>query len=75
LIATVTQAVEKLQSKFVLKYEASSAAKSSKLPCIATVSGKILWAKQMERQVHALMERCAQVLGPDFAAQLEGRQL
>ena len=32
-------------------------------------------AKQMERQVHTLMERCAQVLGPDFAAQLEGRQL
>jgi dynein heavy chain 1, cytosolic len=75
LIATVAQAVEKLQSKFVLKYEASSAAKISKLRGIPPVSGKILWAKQMERQVHALMQRCAQVLGPDFAAQLEGRQL
>jgi dynein heavy chain 1 len=29
----------------------------------------------MERQVNTLMERCAQVLGSDFAAQLEGRQL
>jgi dynein heavy chain 1 len=75
LIATVAQAVEKLQSKFVLKYEASSAAKIAKLRGIPPVSGKILWAKQMERQVNALMERCAQVLGPDFAAQLEGRQL
>ncbi|KAG7353523.1 dynein family protein [Nitzschia inconspicua] len=75
LIATVAQAVEKLQSKFTLKYEASSAAKISKLRGIPPVSGKILWAKQMERQVNALMERCAQVLGPDFAAQLEGRQL
>lgn len=75
LIATVAQAVEKLQLKFVLKYEASSAAKIAKLRGIPPVSGKILWAKQMERQVNALMERCAQVLGPDFAAQLEGRQL
>jgi dynein heavy chain 1, cytosolic len=75
LIATVAQAVEKLQSKFTFKYEASSAAKISKLRGIPPVSGKILWAKQMERQVHALMERCAQVLGDDFASQLEGRQL
>ena len=36
---------------------------------------RTLWAKQMERQVNALMERCAQVLGPDFAVQLEGRRL
>jgi dynein heavy chain 1 len=57
----------------MLKYEASSAAKTSKLRGIPSVSGKILWAKQMERQVHALMERCAQLFGPDFAVQLEGR--
>jgi dynein heavy chain 1 len=75
LIATVAQAIEKLQSKFVLKYESSSAARISKLRGIPPVSGKILWAKQMERQVHALMERCSQVLGPNWGAQLEGRQL
>ena len=49
LIATVAKAVEKLQSKFVLKYESSSAARLSKLRGIPPVSGKILWAKQMER--------------------------
>jgi dynein heavy chain 1 len=75
LIATVAKAVEKLQSKFVLKYESSSAARLSKIKGIPPVSGKILWAKQMERQVHALMERCSQVLGPNWGAQLEGRQL
>ena len=75
LIATVAKAVEKLQSKFVLKYEFSSAARLSKIKGIPPVSGKILWAKQMERQVHALMERCSQVLGPNWGAQLEGRQL
>lgn len=75
LISTVAQAVEKLQSKFSLKYEASPAAKIARLRGIPPVSGKILWAKQMERQVHTLMERMGNVLGPDWGLQLEGRQL
>ena len=32
LISTVAQAIEKLQSKFTLKYEASAAARLSRLP-------------------------------------------
>ena len=75
LISTVAEAVRKLQSKFTLKYEASSAARISRLRGIPPVAGKILWAKQMERQVHTLMERMSNVLGPDWGQQLEGRQL
>ena len=75
LISTVGQAVEKLQSKFTQKYEASSAAKISRLRGIPPVAGKILWAKQMERQVHALMKRMGDVLGPNWGQQIEGRQL
>jgi len=75
LIATVTQAVEQLQSKFTLKYEASPAARISRLRGIPPVAGKILWAKQMERQVHTLMQRMGDVLGPNWGQQLEGRQL
>ena len=75
LIQTVAVAVEKLQSKFTLKYEASAAARISRLRGIPPVSGKILWAKQMERQVHTLMERMGDVLGPNWGQQLEGRQL
>eukprot|EP00934_Nitzschia_sp_Nitz4_P009291 Nitzschia sp. Nitz4//scaffold6_size259037//29898//42524//NITZ4_001045-RA/size259037-augustus-gene-0.315-mRNA-1//-1//CDS//3329556806//9281//frame0 len=75
LIATVAQAVGKLQSKFTLKYESSSAAKISKLRGIPPIAGKILWAKQMERQVNALMERMGNVLGPNWGQHLEGRQL
>ena len=75
LIATVAQAVQKLQSKFTLKYESSSAARIARLRGIPLVSGKILWAKQMERQVNALMERMGDVLGPNWGQQLEGRQL
>ncbi len=75
LIATVAQAVAKLQSKFTLKYESSSAARISKLRGIPPIAGKVLWAKQMERQVNALMERMGDVLGPNWGQQLEGRQL
>jgi dynein heavy chain 1 len=75
LIATVAQAVAKLQSKFTLKYESSSAARISKLRGIPPIAGKILWAKQMERQVNALMERMSNVLGPNWGQHLEGRQL
>lgn len=75
LIATVSTAIEKLQSKFTLKYEQSAAARLSRLRGIPPVAGKILWAKQMERQVNLLMERMSNVLGPQWGQQLEGRQL
>lgn len=75
LISTVASAIEKLQSKFTHKYETSPAARISRLRGIPPVSGKILWAKQMERQVNTLMERMGNVLGPNWGQQLEGRQL
>ena len=75
LIATVSTAIETLRSKFTEKYELSSAAKIARLRGIPPVSGKIMWAKQMERQVETLMERMSHVLGPDWGQQLEGRQL
>jgi dynein heavy chain 1 len=75
LITTVSEAIEKLQSKFTLKYEDSAAARLSRVRGIPPVAGKILWAKQMERQVHTLMERMGNVLGDGWGQQLEGRQL
>ena len=75
LISTVSDAVSKLQGKFTQKYESSEAARISRLKGIPPVAGKILWAKQMERQVHTLMDRMGHVLGPNWGQQLEGRQL
>jgi len=75
LIATVGQAIQQLQSKFTQKFETSSASQISKIRGIPPVSGKILWAKQIERQVHALMRRMGDVLGPNWGQHLEGRQL
>ena len=75
LMNTVGQAVQKLQSKFTHKYESSSASNIATIRGIPPVSGKILWAKQMERQVHTLMKRMSDVLGKEWGQQLEGRQL
>jgi dynein heavy chain 1 len=75
LMNTVGQAVQKLQSKFTHKYESSPASCVAAVRGIPPVSGKILWARQMERQVHALMKRMGDVLGREWGQQLEGRQL
>jgi len=75
LIETVGEAVQKLQSKFTHKYEASPACTIASIRGIPPVSGKIMWAKQMERQVHALMKRMSDVLGREWGQRLEGRQL
>lgn len=75
LMNTVGQAVEKLQSKFTHKYESSTASTIASIRGIPPVSGKIMWAKQMERQVHTLMKRMSDVLGREWGQQLEGRQL
>lgn len=75
LINTVNAAVQKLQMKFTHKYEYSSASRIAGVRGIPPVSGKILWAKQMERRVHALMKRMGDVLGKEWGQQLEGRQL
>ena len=76
--ATVSKAIEKPLSKFVLAYESSSAAQISKLhgiPLVVTVSGKILLAKKIEQQTHLLMAHYSQVLGENGNAQLDGYAL
>ena len=75
LIATVAKAIERLQFKFTHKYESSSASRISRVRGIPPISGKILWAKQIERQVNTLMKRMGDVLGPNWGQHLEGRQL
>lgn len=75
LITTVASAIQKLQSKFVFKYEETPAGHVSRLRGIPPVSGKIIWAYQMERQVQSLMAKMENVLGKNWGQELEGRQL
>lgn len=75
LISTVSEAISRLQSKFTQKYEKSPASTIARVRGIPPISGKILWARQIDRQVHTLMKRMGDVLGPNWGQHLEGRQL
>ena len=75
LISTVTTAIQKLQSKFTHKYETSPSRSLATLRGIPPIAGKIMWAKQMERQVNFLMKKMADVLGAQWGQMLEGRGL
>lgn len=75
LISTVTTAIQTLQSKFTQKYETSQSRSLATLRGIPPIAGKIMWAKQMERQVNFLMKKMADVLGSQWGQMLEGRGL
>jgi dynein heavy chain 1 len=75
LIATVTQSIQKLQSKFTSKFESSAASNFSRMRGVPPITGKIIWARLIERQVRTLMTRMGQVLGSNWGQHLEGRQL
>ena len=51
------------QEKFTERYEASEAHVTATLRDLPPVAGKILWARQIERQLRLLMQRMEDVLG------------
>jgi dynein heavy chain 1 len=75
LIQTVTCAINNLLSKFSEHYETSPSFNMASARGIPPVSGKIIWAKQIERQVTTWMSRMSNVLGDDWGQQLDGRTL
>ena len=75
LIETVTCAITNLLSKFSEHYETSPSATMASARGIPPISGKIVWVKQIERQVLTWMSRMSNVLGDDWGQQLEGRTL
>lgn len=75
LIATVEESIKKLQLKFSNKFESSAAWAISRVRGIPPISAKILWAKQIERQVKALMNRMGHVLGSNWGQHADGKQL
>ena len=75
LIKHVRDAVQRLQEKFTQRYEQSEARITATLRDIPPVAGKILWARQIERQLRLLMQRMEDVLGAGWEKHVEGRQL
>ncbi|CAM9412658.1 unnamed protein product, partial [Ectocarpus sp. 12 AP-2014] len=75
LIGHVREAVSAIQDKFRHRYEVSEAKALASLRDIPPVAGKILWARQMERQLRLLSTRLSDVLGEGWENHVDGRPL
>lgn len=75
LIENVKKDIERLQMKFKSQYKHSQAYKMSKIRDIPPVSGSIIWAKQIERQLNILMKKVEDVLGVGWESYVEGQKL
>jgi len=61
LIGMVKEDISRLQEKFTIKYKNSEAATMSRIRDIPEVSGTIIWARQIERQLKMYIDRIEKV--------------
>lgn len=75
LIQRVKDDIENLHEKFKIKFSESKACKMSRVRDLPPVSGSIIWAKQIERQLSVYMKRVEDVLGKGWENHIEGQKL
>ncbi len=75
LINHVRNDIEALQEKFMQRYETSEAKRFADLRDIPPMSGKMVWARQIKRQLNILIQRLENVLGGSWTQHRDGRQL
>ncbi|XP_037072682.1 LOW QUALITY PROTEIN: dynein heavy chain, cytoplasmic-like [Pollicipes pollicipes] len=75
LITRVKEDIESLHEKFKVQYPQSKACRMSQVRDIPPVSGSILWAKQIDRQLGTYMKRVEDVLGKGWENHVEGQKL
>ncbi|XP_077125303.1 cytoplasmic dynein 1 heavy chain 1 isoform X2 [Ranitomeya variabilis] len=75
LIQRVKDDIESLHDKFKVQYPQSQACKMSHARDLPPVSGSIIWAKQIDRQLTAYMKRVEDVLGKGWENHVEGQKL
>eukprot|EP01035_Chromulina_nebulosa_P017680 gene17680-23270_t len=74
-VRNVKDDVKRLQEKFRLRYDDSLEKITADLKDIPPLSGRIIWARQIENQLTALMKRLENVIGDRWADHIEGKQL
>ena len=68
--------MKRLQDKFKLRYDDSQERATADLRDVPPLSGRIIWARQIETQLSTLMRRMEDVLGADgWENYQEGKQL
>lgn len=75
LIQRVKDDIEALHEKFKVQYPQSKACRMSKVRDLPPVSGSIIWAKQIDRQLSVYMKRVEDVLGKGWENHVEGQKL
>ncbi|PSS05288.1 dynein heavy chain, N-terminal region 1-domain-containing protein [Coniella lustricola] len=75
LIDNVKQAINSLHERFKQQYGHSEAHAMAQLHDLPPVSGAIIWARQIERQLDGYMKKVEDVLGADWAIHTEGEKL
>jgi dynein heavy chain 1 len=75
LIDNVKQAINSLHERFKQQYGHSEAHAMAQLHDLPPVSGAIIWARQIERQLDGYMKKVEDVLGADWALHAEGQKL
>ncbi|KAK7504322.1 hypothetical protein BaRGS_00004626, partial [Batillaria attramentaria] len=75
LIQRVKDDIESLHEKFKVQYPQSKSCRMSRGHDFPPVSGSIIWARQIERQLNAYMRRVEDVLGKGWENHVEGQKL
>lgn len=75
LIHRVKEDIEKLHEKFKIQYRDSRGSALSIGRDIPPVSGSIIWARQIERQLETYLRRVEDVLGKGWQDHAEGQKL
>ncbi|CED84986.1 dynein heavy chain cytosolic [Phaffia rhodozyma] len=75
LIESVKDDIKRLHQKFTTNYRHSEAFYMSQMRDLPPVAGAIIWARQIERQLAAYMQRVEDVLGKGWELYAEGQRL
>ena len=75
LIESVKHDITGLHERFKHQYGHSEAHLMAQLHDLPAVSGAIIWARQIERQLDAYMKKVEDVLGKDWTLHSEGQKL
>jgi dynein heavy chain 1, cytosolic len=75
LIDNVKQAISALHERFKQQYGHSEAHAMAQLHDLPPVSGAIIWARQIERQLDGYMRKVEDILGSDWIHHTEGQKL
>ena len=75
LIGHVKRDIAALHARFRRQYGGSEAQMMAQLRDIPSVSGAIVWARQIERQLDAYLKKVEDVLGSDWTLHAEGERL